>query len=298
MLTSMFVAVLVGVAAVTYPAPGLMILVGEHRLHLHCSGRGEPTVVMDAGLGGNSLDWVRVQPKVAEYTRVCAYDRAGYGWSEVGPLPRTSERIANELHTLLHTAGMQGPFLLVGHSFGGYNVRLFASLHPDETAGLILVESAHEDQFSRLHREGVARNTADVNTPLLTRPSVPGNIPKEVRPIAQSLVATNGSHLALHAEMISLRQSAVQVRRKASSLDTPTLVISRGLRVWPQTAQGDRMEVLWREWQRDLAVRFLHDGMKAQRPHMIAERSGHYVHLDQPELVVSAIRHMVESVRR
>ena len=72
------------------PAPGLMVLVGEHRLHLNCAGQGEPAVVMDAGLGGTSLDWVRVQPELARYTRVCTYDRAGYGWSEPGPLPRPS----------------------------------------------------------------------------------------------------------------------------------------------------------------------------------------------------------------
>ena len=164
------------------PAPGLMVRVGDHRLHLYCSGRGEPTVILDSGLGGNSLDWVSVQPGVAEYTRVCTYDRAGYGWSELGPLPRTSKRIAEELHTLLERAGVAGPYVLVGHSFGGYNVRLFASHYPEKTAGVILLDSAHEDQFMHFSKSGITRHTAGNNYFAASGPSIPENLPAEVRP--------------------------------------------------------------------------------------------------------------------
>ena len=141
----------------THAAPGEMVRVGQHRLHLLCMGEGEPTVVLESGLGGNSLDWVRVQPIIAEHNRVCTYDRAGYGWSELGPLPRTSERIADELHILLKRARIPGPYILVGHSFGGYSVRLFATHYANETAGLVLVDAAHEDQFSRFKQYGIAR---------------------------------------------------------------------------------------------------------------------------------------------
>jgi pimeloyl-ACP methyl ester carboxylesterase len=127
-----------------YPAPGEMVSVSGHNLHIYCTGKpsGGPTVVMDAGLGGGVLDWQTVQPKVAEFARVCSYDRSGLAWSESGPKPRTSQRIVKELHALLENAGVGGPYVLVGHSFGGANVQLYASEYPEEVAGMVLVDSA------------------------------------------------------------------------------------------------------------------------------------------------------------
>jgi pimeloyl-ACP methyl ester carboxylesterase len=124
------------------PPPGVLIDIGTHRLHLHCLGEGTPTVVFDAALGGSSLSWSLVQPEVARVARACTHDRAGFGWSEAGPLPRTAGRIADELHTLLHRAGVAGPYLLVGHSFGGLVMRLFATRHRRDVAGLVLIEPA------------------------------------------------------------------------------------------------------------------------------------------------------------
>ena len=121
-----------------FPPPGKYINIGKHHLHLHCIGQGSPTVILDAGLGGTSLEWVLVQPDVAQFTRVCSYDRSGYGWSEGIPGPRTSAIIVKELQKLLDFADEQSPYLLVGHSFGGLSMRLFASHHPDKIAGLVL----------------------------------------------------------------------------------------------------------------------------------------------------------------
>src|SRR5690349_15455065 len=101
-----------------YPAPGQLVDVGGYRLHIQCVGTGSPTVVLDAGLGGSSLDWSLVQAAIGQTTRVCAYDRAGMGWSESGPAPRTPAQIAGELHTLLGNAGIAGPYVLVAHSLG------------------------------------------------------------------------------------------------------------------------------------------------------------------------------------
>ena len=106
-----------------YPAPGQLIDVGGHRLHIYCLGQGEPTVVMEAGLSGWSTDWILVQPEVEQSTRVCTYDRAGYGWSDPGPLPRDSREVASELHTLLSRSGTKGDIILVGHSQGGLFVQ-------------------------------------------------------------------------------------------------------------------------------------------------------------------------------
>ena len=103
-----------------------MVDVGGFRLHINCQGEGEPTVVLDSGAGGFSLEWVNIQKALSPQTRVCAYDRAGYAWSDMGPLPRTSRRIVGELKTLLEKGDIPGPYILVGHSFGGFNVQYFA----------------------------------------------------------------------------------------------------------------------------------------------------------------------------
>jgi pimeloyl-ACP methyl ester carboxylesterase len=131
----------------TSAPPGRLVDVGGFRLHIHCQGAGAPAVVLDAALGGSSLSWALVQPEVARVTRVCSYDRAGFGWSESGPLPRTAGRIVGELRTLLDAAGVPPPFVLVGHSFGGLVMRIFAARHPADTAGLVLVDPAHPEDW-------------------------------------------------------------------------------------------------------------------------------------------------------
>lgn len=130
------------------PPPGRLIDLGSHRLHIHCQGNGAPAVVFDAALGASSLSWSLVQRAVSQVTRACAYDRAGFGWSDAGPLPRTAGRIAAELRELLHRADVPPPYLLVGHSFGGLVVRLFASRHPAEVAALILIEPAIPEEWA------------------------------------------------------------------------------------------------------------------------------------------------------
>ena len=133
-----------------YPPPGEMVDVGGYSLHINCVGRGSPTVVLDAGSGLFSAQWVRVQRQVSDTTRVCAYDRAGMGWSEMGPDPRDARRITGELHALLEGAGIEGPCVLVGHSFGGMYMQTYAARYPDEVAGVALVDSSTgPDQFGQ-----------------------------------------------------------------------------------------------------------------------------------------------------
>src|SRR5215203_3967127 len=133
-----------------YPPPGEMVDVGGYSLHINCVGQGSPTVVLDAALGIFSAQWVRVQREVSGTTRVCAYDRAGMGWSEIGPEPRDAKQITGELHTLLSKADIEGPYVLVGHSFGGMYMQTYAARYPDEVAGVALVDSSTEpDQFSQ-----------------------------------------------------------------------------------------------------------------------------------------------------
>ena len=113
------------------PPPGQLVDIGGYRLHLWCTGNGAPAVILDTGLGGSSAGWVFVQPDVARFTRVCSYDRAGMGYSDPGPSPRTARRIASELAKLLDRSGIAGPVVLVGASIAGFNVRVFASDHPE-----------------------------------------------------------------------------------------------------------------------------------------------------------------------
>ena len=131
------------------PMPGQLIDIGGYKLHIDCQGQGTPTVILDSGLGDSYISWRKVQPEVAKFTRVCSYDRAGLGYSDSSPHPRTSKVIAEELSKLLQNASIAGPVILVGHSMGGYDVRLYASLYPDQVAAMVLVDASHPDQENR-----------------------------------------------------------------------------------------------------------------------------------------------------
>jgi pimeloyl-ACP methyl ester carboxylesterase len=132
-----------------YPPQGKLVDVGGFRLHLNCIGQGTPTVVMDAGGGAPSITWGLVPAEIAKFTRVCTYDRAGFGWSDRNPkLPRTSQQSVDELHLLLTKAEINPPYILVGHSLGGVNMRLYASQYPEDVVALVLVDSSHENQMT------------------------------------------------------------------------------------------------------------------------------------------------------
>lgn len=142
--------------------PGQLVDVGGHRVHIRSEGEGTPAVVFDAALGGSSLSWSLVAPGVAAVTRACTYDRAGFGWSDGGPLPRTAGRIAGELHELLRRAGVGPPWILVGHSYGALVMQLVAARHSNSVAGLVLLEPAHPDEWvhpSHAQRQQIARGT-------------------------------------------------------------------------------------------------------------------------------------------
>jgi pimeloyl-ACP methyl ester carboxylesterase len=247
----------------SYPPPGQMVDIGGYRLHLYCLGEnrpGSPTVILEQGLGGTTAAWARVQPQVAQSTRVCAYDRAGIGWSDPGPAPRDALSMAGELHSLLQAAAVPGPYVLVGWSFGGLVIRVYAGHYPDEVAGLVLLDSSHPDQWTRSD-EGKAQyeSLARIYTvaPWLARIGVmrvrelfqPGSgLPA---PFDQALKASSAATKDLDtqsAEFLAFPATTVQVHDSGMPGDLPLFVLSA-------TAHGmsPAQEQMWQEWQEELA---------------------------------------------
>jgi pimeloyl-ACP methyl ester carboxylesterase len=132
-----------------FPQQGRSVKAGQLKLNLNCSGIGNPPVILENGGGMSLIGWIKIQPEIAKYARVCSYDRAGYGWSESGPEPRTALQIAKELKLLLDTAGEKGPYVMVAASLGGLYVRAYAGLYPADVAGVVLVDTSHEYQQDR-----------------------------------------------------------------------------------------------------------------------------------------------------
>jgi pimeloyl-ACP methyl ester carboxylesterase len=269
--------------------PGSLVQVGDHRLHLDCRGHGSPAVIFDSGLGSSSLDWARVQPDVARVTRACVYDRAGDGWSDPGPSPRDSVTISRELAELLQHGGVAPPYVLVGHSFGGLNVRLFASEHPDLTAGLVLIDSSHEQQFRRFEEAGLQDAAPRAGEIVIGNPAVvPANLPDDLQALARSFTLRAAFVATLRSELGNLRLSADELRAADPLPDVPLIVISHRVRMEGTSVRRDK---LWLDMQQELATRT----SRAQL--VMADTTDHYVQLSEPGVVVQAIRTVLAESR-
>jgi len=289
-----------------YQALGEMVDVGGYSLHLYCRGEaGAPTVIMDSGLGGTVLDWQLVQPELAKSMRVCTYDRAGMGWSDPGPQPRTSQQIVKELHTLLGNAGITGPYVLVGHSFGGTNMQVYASQYPDEVAGMVLVDSALEDE------KAVALTQSHQPSPLLMKiyatiglTRLPYTLGGETSGLTsseledeQAAISSHRKHIfAVADETSSLEESFDENRTDPMSLgDKPLMVLTAGSVQTEGTGlsqeQADQLDKLHSKSQATLTQR------SENSRQIIVEDSGHYIHVEQPDLVIDAIRRVVDVAR-
>jgi pimeloyl-ACP methyl ester carboxylesterase len=282
-----------------YPAPGRMIDVGGYRLHLNCVGTGTPTVVIDAGWGDSSVSWSsRVQPAAATTARVCTYDRAGMGYSEPGPLPRTAERFARELHALLDGAGVPGPYVLVGHSAGGLAVRVFAHEYAAEVAGVVLIESMSPSGArpspSASPTESDSPSLVDwaitlpARTGLLRVLSGPLQLSAGLSPevaAASTAVSVTPRYLQTWLdEGKGMPASLAQAGAVTSLGAVPLIVLSSGLRV--------AEEQDWRRMQSELLE------LSSSSQQLFAASSGHNIQIDQPEAAVGAIETMVELSRR
>ena len=300
-----------------YPPPGELYDVGEYRLHLYCTGTGSPTVILEAGSGNPSLTWYLVQPEVAGFTRVCSYDRPGYGWSDPASGPLTRDQVAEILHQLLQTASIPGPYILVGHSAGGEYIRSYARQYPAEVLGMVFVDSSHENQnqlfpaeFQRYSRIqlmslkinqflspfGVVRATRAWNA------LIPESLlSSEMGDAMMSTMYRTAYCKASYNEETVFQNSPNPTGEPASLGDLPLIVLSAGA-VFDSVpsaivkAMGGP-EVLSQMTQVHDALQLELVSLSSQGKQIIAEKSGHEVHWYQPELVIDAIRTIVEQVR-
>ena len=290
-----------------YPAPGQLVDVGGYKLHINCTGQGNPTVILEAGQGDYSLIWAYVQPEIAKNNRVCTYDRAGYGWSEPSPYPRTANAEMEELHTLLVNANIQGPYVLVGHSLGGMLVRVYAHNFPDDVIGMVLVDSYHEErpvrnpELTTLNRDAAEQFRlfaflSSTGIMALAPQSIPNRgLPDVAYAQYQAITATTGYFETFIDEIFALPESAAEVRAmRITSLEhMPLIVISPGH--WDEVASltDTENQQLWKAFQvqQSELVALSSDSIQ-----IIAEQSGHDVQIDQPDVVIDAIREIVMRV--
>jgi pimeloyl-ACP methyl ester carboxylesterase len=288
-----------------FPNRGHLVQAGAIRMNIDCSGQGSPIVILESGSGGPSVDWLMVEPDVAKFTRVCSYDRAGYGWSDFGPEPRSSLQIAHELKQLLLAAGEKGPYVLVGHSMGGYDIRVYTSQYPKDVVGMVLVDASHEDQelrapesirkwqqdprkhplwkklkyFFQLHL-GWARLTADSD--------VPAFWPKAFRDEENFLtLPTKHQFTVIDEDQVFSTLSAAQVRGAGNLADRPLIVLTA-------TRQDDippEIPLQDAQTEEDLWVHQLQPELARLSTHgkQIIVDSGHELPTEHPEAVISAI---------
>lgn len=243
------------------------------RLHLVCQGQGGPTVILEAGLGDTSAAWHLVQPEVARVTRVCAYDRAGLGLSDPGPMPRTSSAIAGDLHALLHRAELSPPYVIVAHSMGALGALLFADRHLPELAGMVLVDPSFADQ-------------AETLAPFLPEAAPHGDPATVAGSEAESMSSLSGD---------PADSDSAQLKAEARDLGPLPMIVLTGADTGGTDANDPRVragKALWKAGHDALAA------CSTRGVSRMVPQSGHSIHLDQPGVVVSAVLEIVEEARR
>ncbi len=304
-----------------FPPPGRLVRINKGLMHIRATGEGTPTVLFESGMGASCLSWTHVQPAVAEFSRAVSYDRAGHGWSDPAHEPRTAEQIAQELHTLLKAADVPGPYVLVGHSFGGYVTRAFAHLYREDVVGLVLVDSIHPAEWQNptpeqlraisvglryariaawLARLGVVRFClarvgqgspriawaaanvfgARVSTTVQRIAGEVRKLPEPMLPVVRGFWSQPKNFVSLGQHVAALPVSAAQAAAVNSLGDLPLVVLS-----------GDHHPTLYADWQRDLTQ------LSSRGVQIVAGESGHWIHLDRPELVTDVIREVVAAAR-
>jgi len=289
------------------PEPGRLVNAGGLRLQINCTGTSSPTVVLDSGLGDLLPEWEGVQTGVAHFVRVCSYDRAGYGDSDAGPMPRTSAQIATELHTALQGSGEQSPYILVGHSFGGYNVRVFAGKYPSEVAGIILVDSPQEDQYKMLPAAWQKFSAALLQRYRKQADTAPFFIGLGIaRLMLQSqggvgrydyLILQSKYLKARASELENIQSSAEEARSAGGMADKPLIVLTSGKTLGATFISGLNEQgtaQFQRTWVQDLQPRLVRLSTRGKQ--IVLPDANHNIPAERPEAIIAAVREICAAV--
>jgi pimeloyl-ACP methyl ester carboxylesterase len=304
-----------------FSPPGRLVQFNERRMHIHVTGEGTPTVVFESGMGASCLSWTLVQPQVAQFSRAVSYDRAGHGWSDPAPEPRTARQIAQELNTLLNATGLPGPYVLVGHSFGGYVNRAYAHLYRDRVAGMVLVDSVHPAEWKKptpeqlrmietgLRYAWIAAWLARLGFVRFCLARLARGLPGLGWAAASAFgVGTAAAVQRIAGEIRKLPAPILPVVRALWSQSKNFMSLGQHVAALPVSAaqaaavsslgdlplvvvSGDHHAAPHIDWQRDLAQ------LSSCGRHLVASDCGHWVHLDHPEVVTRAIREVVTAAR-
>lgn len=266
---------------------GRYVMMDNYRLYFHCIGEGSPTVLFDGGIADSSANWLAIAEAISTDNRSCVFDRAGYGMSDAGPSPRTTSTIVSELQIVLRRANIPGPYILVGHSFGGYTMQYFASRFPETVSGMVLVESSHPEQVERL-KELDQLPGADRKSLI----KLPDENPQEMSEQQRFWSFMNANRKAIYAQMQELRsfkQSADEVLHERDRFpDVPLAVLTRGKAQLPVVAGKHTLEEVWQDMQFELSQ------LSSDSWQVVVQDSGHSIHLEAPHIVIENIQRVIE----
>lgn len=300
-------------AKADYPPPGELVDVGGRKMHIDCRGSGSPTVVFESGLGtGGTIDWTLVHDKIAQTTRACAYDRAGIMWSDPKTTPQHAAAVADDLHALLKGAGITDPLVLVGHSIGGPYVRAYTGKYGDQVAGLVLVDTSHPDQVARLSKvsntnahPGQVAWIMHTATKLAWTGAVrflmanagQGDLPKEATAKLAAFAST--SVVGATSELDGFDATMDDARVVRSFGNRPVIALTamkplapeelQGLNMKP--ADGARFKAEWKQLGAEQAA------LSTRGRQQVVPDAGHYIQIDRPDIVITAVREVVGEVR-
>lgn len=301
------------VAARDFPAPGRLVDIGGRRIQLDCRGTGSPTVVFESGLDmGGSLSWSAVHDSIARTARACAYSRAGIMWSDPHDGPQSAKTVAEDLHATLRAAGERPPFVMVAHSLGGPYAMTYTKYFGSEVAGLVFVDASHPDQFKRLS-EVMPRSPAEMMRPIKIISTVgwtgavramaalAGDAPNQPAATTHAIAAYTSTSLAAMLKEADGLDATLAEAGSFRQLGARPLFVLTGARplaaaertaMKMSAAQGERYAELWGTMQREEA-----SWSSRSRQQRVTD-SGHYIQYDRPDVVIAAVRSVVDSVRR
>ncbi len=275
-----------------YKPPGhFHLMFNAFRMYIQCEGEGQTPIIIETGIGDTLANWLPIQKELSQYTKVCVYDRAGNGLSDPGPGPRTVSQITFELYNLLKKEKIDGPYMLIGHSFGGYIVQFFAHAFPEEVAGILLVESSHPDQIERLSILDKMKDKPKhylggykfEDLSVLTREQL----------YWKHLNAQRKAVWTQMDELKSFKVSANELKRIKEPLPSiPLAVLSRGISQLPTIEAQQSLENIWQDMQKDLT------NLSNQSWQVIAKKSGHSIHQESPEVIVKNSIKILELIKQ